>query len=125
MKTLALNLEIFRLMWIIPTAKTERKLIKFRNITFSLWNTFIVFMFLIHSIHFFMKTASTNLESALYAVIQIFAFVIAVYLMGVGHAIWPQLLQLFTELQRIYDASGDESFTYEIMLIYCFVIYHP
>lgn len=112
MKTLALNLELFRLMWIIPTAKTERKFIKFRNITFSLWNTFIVSMFFVQSIHFFTKSASTNLESALYAVFQIFAFYITVYLMGVGHKIWPELLQLFTKLQGIYDESGDESFIY-------------
>lgn len=109
MKTLALNLELFRLMWIIPTAETERNLIKFRNIIFSLWNTFIVFMFFVQSIHFFIKSASTNLESALYAVFQIVAFFITVYLMGVGHKVWPEILELFTKLQRIYDESGDKS----------------
>lgn len=89
--------KVFTLISIFPTSATEKWQIKLRNI--SIFAMQIILLFL--SLDFFIKICLIDLESALYALLQIVGLICTIYSIVVGYFQRSNIERLFRDFHAI------------------------
>lgn len=105
MKVLALNHQVFVLLWIFPSPDNKSILFKIRNIIFGLMALISVMTPFVTSIAYVFKYVSVDLENSLYALFQIAGYGCQIYLIIIGFILWSKFSRMFPILQQIYDDS--------------------
>lgn len=103
MRVLEINYRVFIALWVFPTPSEESGWIKFRNKAFGIICIILNASQTIASCAFIYKFVTNDFMTSLFALLHICPNGQTTYQMIVSYLIWPQIEQLFTEIQGIYD----------------------
>lgn len=90
-------------MSILPDPKETNPKIKFRNIVFSLWLFISQCIGLISSVAYFLRFVSDDLESSLYALVQLSGYTCTAYTMAIGYIQRKCIEKLFLEFREVCE----------------------